>query len=60
MNQLSNQKLQGVFYLIVINENKPQEIIQEMNVLGFDASVILYRVCGWEGLSLLRFTRKQL
>jgi release factor glutamine methyltransferase len=47
----------GAFYLITVNENKVDEIEERMKEFGFEMELVLYRVAGWEGLSLLRFTR---
>lgn len=48
----------GYFYLIVINENGVEDIRKEMEDRGFSSAVVMYRVAGWEGLSLLRFQNR--
>ncbi|KAJ3334486.1 HemK methyltransferase member 2 [Kappamyces sp. JEL0680] len=48
----------GRFYLIAVNENGINDLRSAMDGRGFAMTVVLYRVCGWEGLSLLCFTRK--
>lgn len=45
----------GVLYLVCINENKPQEIIELMT--DFVGSDVKYRVVGWEGLHVLEFIK---
>ena len=47
----------GILYMILINENRPKEIISEMSRKGFHGQVMKYRVAGREGLSCVRFTR---
>lgn len=48
----------GVFYLVVVKENKPQEVVEVMSGLGFEGECVLSRVTGPEKLSVLRFMRK--
>jgi release factor glutamine methyltransferase len=45
----------GFFYLITVRENNLQDIRERMALKGFKADLVLYRVAGWEGLSLTRF-----
>jgi release factor glutamine methyltransferase len=45
----------GLLYLVCVNENKPQEIIDLM--VDFEGSDVKYRVVGWEGLHVLEFTK---
>jgi hypothetical protein len=47
----------GVFYLVVVNENRPLEILETMQKRGFESKRVIYRRCGWEGLSVLSFRR---
>ena len=47
----------GTLYLILINENHPEEVISRMRTRGFVGHVLKYRVAGREGLSCIRFTR---
>lgn len=48
----------GIFYLVVIEDNDPEEITQLMENFGFEAHIVLTRRSGLELLSILRFTRK--
>lgn len=47
----------GRFYLIVIDENKPDEIKDILNKEGFRADVIAKRKVRGENLCVLRFLR---
>jgi release factor glutamine methyltransferase len=47
----------GVFYMVVINENKPLEILEEIKEYGLVGSVCFRRKAGIEGLSVLRITK---
>ncbi|KAF9282437.1 HemK methyltransferase member 2 [Mortierella alpina] len=47
----------GVFYMVVVNENKPDEIREIMKQDGFDSSVVRTRLAGREKLFILKFTR---
>jgi release factor glutamine methyltransferase len=47
----------GLFYLVTIKENKPDEIIHWMNELGLSGKVVLRRKAGSEGLAILRFSK---
>lgn len=50
----------GLFYLVLINENKPSDVIKYMNSsFGFDAEIVMERTAGWEGLLVIRFQRSQ-
>ncbi|KAJ8253228.1 hypothetical protein GJAV_G00210500 [Gymnothorax javanicus] len=51
---LSNQ---GLFYLVTIAENDPEEIIQLLGQFGLQGAVCLSRRAGRESLSILRFRR---
>ena len=48
----------GVFYVVVISENSPQDICHIMNELGFDRHVVKERKVRGEHLLVLKFTRK--
>lgn len=48
----------GLFYLIVLKENEPQEIIDIMDGRGFSCECIMKRKTGPENLAVLRFCRK--
>ncbi|PIA17072.1 S-adenosyl-L-methionine-dependent methyltransferase [Coemansia reversa NRRL 1564] len=45
----------GRFYLVVIEQNKPDDIIQALSVHGLSGERILSRKAGREHLSILRF-----
>nr|XP_022334318.1 hemK methyltransferase family member 2-like isoform X2 [Crassostrea virginica] len=47
----------GMFYLVVIKENNPEEIQQMMKTMGFEMETVLTRRTGPELLSILRFQR---
>ncbi|KAG0366336.1 HemK methyltransferase member 2 [Gamsiella multidivaricata] len=47
----------GAFYLVVVNENKPDEIREIMKQDGFDSSVVKTRLAGREKLLILKFIR---
>ncbi|XP_002741815.1 methyltransferase HEMK2-like [Saccoglossus kowalevskii] len=47
----------GVFYLLILKENKQDEIEDIMNSHGFEMAVVLQRRTGPERLSVLKFTR---
>ncbi|KAG0246916.1 HemK methyltransferase member 2 [Mortierella sp. GBA43] len=47
----------GVFYLVVVNENKPDDIRDIMKKDGFDSSVVKTRLAGREKLLILKFVR---
>ncbi len=48
----------GVFYMVVLKENRPNEIAKMLIEQNMEASVILSRRCGAEFLAILRFVRK--
>ncbi|ORZ21823.1 S-adenosyl-L-methionine-dependent methyltransferase [Lobosporangium transversale] len=50
----------GVFYMVVINENKPDEIRNIMRQDGFDSSIVKTRLAGREKLFILKFVRATL
>ncbi|KAK3810785.1 MAG: S-adenosyl-L-methionine-dependent methyltransferase [Benniella sp.] len=50
----------GVFYLVVINENKPDDICHIMREEGFESSVVKTRLAGREKLFILKFVKAQL
>lgn len=47
----------GVLYLVAVKENKPEEIIERMQRIGFVATVVLKRRAGREHLHVLRISR---
>ncbi|KAL2919197.1 S-adenosylmethionine-dependent methyltransferase [Polyrhizophydium stewartii] len=49
---------QGAFYLVLIKENRPAEIMQHMqDEYGLAAEIVLHRRAGYEGLCIARFWR---
>ena len=48
----------GVFYLVVIKENKPDDIAYMLRTSNLEMTTVLSRRSGPELLSVLRFTRK--
>ncbi|XP_012670898.1 methyltransferase N6AMT1 [Clupea harengus] len=53
---LSNQ---GLFYLVTVAENNPEEIMRVLAGFGLQGEVCLARRAGSEQLSVLRFSRSQ-
>ncbi|KAJ2234734.1 HemK methyltransferase member 2 [Coemansia sp. RSA 1722] len=49
----------GRFYLVAIEENKPQEIMDYLETRGLSAQRVLQRRAGREHLSILRFIMKE-
>eukprot|EP00128_Syssomonas_multiformis_P015843 Colp12_sorted_trinity150504_noHs@29150 len=49
----------GCFYMVVIKENRPAEIMEFFNARGFYTSVVASRRAGPEFLSVLKFSRTQ-
>ncbi|MPC56830.1 methyltransferase N6AMT1-like [Portunus trituberculatus] len=49
----------GVFYLVVLKENRPQEVAELLALQGFSCTTLLSRTTGPEKLSVLRFTRNR-
>ncbi|KAG0726362.1 HemK methyltransferase family member 2 [Chionoecetes opilio] len=47
----------GLFYLVVVKENRPQEVEEVMARQGFSCCTVLARTTGPEKLSVLRFSR---
>jgi release factor glutamine methyltransferase len=47
----------GILYLVLINENKPDEIAHLMQTKGFSNELVMYRKAGWEGLSVYKYSR---
>ncbi|KAJ2693694.1 HemK methyltransferase member 2 [Coemansia sp. IMI 209128] len=47
----------GRFYVVVIEQNKPEEIIAQFAELGLAGQRVLSRRAGIESLSILRFTK---
>ena len=50
---------QGVFYLVVVRENRPLEVTEGMAKQGFKCETVLRRTTGPEKLSILRFCRDE-
>lgn len=48
----------GILYLLLLKENKPDEIVELLVSSGFESSLIIQRRTGPEHLSVYRFTRK--
>lgn len=48
---------QGCFYLVVVTENKPEEVMALLASSGFSSKYVLSRVAFNEHLSILRFWR---
>lgn len=48
---------EGVFYLVVIQENKPDEIKSLMSSLGLEMEAVLMRKAGIERLMILKFRK---
>nr|XP_019585433.1 PREDICTED: hemK methyltransferase family member 2 isoform X1 [Rhinolophus sinicus] len=47
----------GVFYLVTIKENNPEEILKTMKMEGLHGTTVLSRQAGQEILSVLKFTK---
>ncbi|XP_031220179.1 methyltransferase N6AMT1 isoform X2 [Mastomys coucha] len=47
----------GLFYLVTIKENNPEEIFKTMKTRGLQGTTALCRQAGQEALSVLRFSR---
>ncbi|XP_014391515.1 PREDICTED: hemK methyltransferase family member 2 [Myotis brandtii] len=47
----------GLFYLVTIKENNPEDILETMKVRGLQGTIALSRRAGQEILSVLRFTK---
>eukprot|EP00079_Xenopus_tropicalis_P013219 XP_002941300.1 PREDICTED: hemK methyltransferase family member 2 [Xenopus tropicalis] len=47
----------GIFYLIVLKENNPDEILENMRMYGLIGSKVLCRQAGRENLCVLKFCR---
>ncbi|KAF8931390.1 U2 small nuclear RNA auxiliary factor 2 [Dissophora ornata] len=47
----------GAFYLVVVNENKPDDIREIMKQDGFNSSVVKTRLAGRERLLILKFNQ---
>jgi release factor glutamine methyltransferase len=48
----------GVLFLVLIEENKPLEIIEEMKEWGFEGEIVNMRRAGRERLYIVKFKRK--
>eukprot|EP00112_Aurelia_sp_Birch-Aquarium-sp1_P009809 Seg2129.1 transcript_id=Seg2129.1/GoldUCD/mRNA.D3Y31 product="HemK methyltransferase family member 2" protein_id=Seg2129.1/GoldUCD/D3Y31 len=47
----------GVFYMVVIDKNKPEEVSRIMKEYGFCSDIVMKRKAGIENLMILRFTK---
>ena len=47
----------GIVYLVLVNENGVLEIEEKMKREGGGVERVLYRVCGWEGLHVVKFVK---
>lgn len=47
----------GVFYLLVIEQNKPTEIMELMKLHGFECEIIKKKKAFNERLQIMKFTR---
>lgn len=47
----------GLFYLVTIKENNPEEILKTMKMEGLHGTIVLSRQAGQEILSVLKFTK---
>ncbi|XP_064435873.1 methyltransferase N6AMT1 isoform X4 [Mirounga angustirostris] len=47
----------GLFYLVTIKENNPEEILKTMTTRGLQGTIALSRQAGQELLSVLKFTK---
>uniref|UniRef100_A0A2K5J2Z7 Methyltransferase HEMK2 n=1 Tax=Colobus angolensis palliatus TaxID=336983 RepID=A0A2K5J2Z7_COLAP len=47
----------GLFYLVTIKENNPEEILKTMKTKGLQGTTALSRQAGQETLSVLKFTK---
>ncbi|KAF6385178.1 N-6 adenine-specific DNA methyltransferase 1 [Rhinolophus ferrumequinum] len=47
----------GLFYLVTIKENNPEEILKTMKMEGLHGTTVLSRQAGQEILSVLKFTK---
>ena len=47
----------GIVYLVLVNENGVLEIEEKMKKEGWGVERVLYRVCGWEGLHVVKFVK---
>lgn len=48
----------GIFYLLLIKDNKPEKIIEQLDMLGFNSHHIIDRKIRGEHLIVLKITRK--
>jgi release factor glutamine methyltransferase len=49
----------GIFYLVLVEENKPLEVIELMREWGLEGEIVNKRRAGPERLSILKFKRKE-
>ena len=47
----------GVFYMVVIDKNKPEEVSRIMKEAGFHTDIVMKRKAGIENLMIMRFTK---
>lgn len=47
----------GRFYLVVVEENKPKQIIKDISIQGLKGEIVLKRQAINEGLQIIKFTR---
>lgn len=52
--------IRAIFYLVLVKENKVDNVCERMLAKGWANEMIMYRVCGWEGLHAFKFTRTHL
>ncbi len=46
----------GTFYLVVVEENEPEEIMKRMASIGFESQIVGHRKAQNEILSVLKFS----
>ncbi|KAM5153618.1 methyltransferase N6AMT1 isoform 1-T1 [Callospermophilus lateralis] len=47
----------GLFYLVTIKENNPEDILKTLKTKGLQGTTVLTRQAGQENLSILKFTK---
>ncbi len=48
----------GTFYLVVVEENEPEDIMKRLSSIGFESKSIGHRKAQNESLSVLKFSYK--
>ncbi len=48
----------GTFYLVVVEENEPQDVMKRLSSIGFESQTIGHRKAQNERLSVLKFSYK--